>query len=73
MLPAERNSKELLNSVKHILDLFNKTFISPVCFRRHPWLRSTDLQLDTKMVIEDLPFEGEGHLSYDRLGPAGHG
>lgn len=50
--------KQLLISVKHVLDLFAKTVMSVVSLRRHAWLRSMDLQLDTKLIIEGLPFDG---------------
>lgn len=50
--------KQLLTSAKHVLDLFAKTVTSAISLWRHAWLRSTDLQLDTKLIVEDLPFEG---------------
>lgn len=53
-------SKQLLNSAKHILDLFAKTLTSAVFLRRHAWLHFTDLQHVTRAVIEDLPFRDEG-------------
>lgn len=55
--------KQLLTSAKHLIDLFAKTVTSTVSFRRHAWFRTTDLQPDTKAIIEDLPFEGEGLIS----------
>lgn len=36
---------------------------STVCLRCHAWLRSTDLQQNSKSLIEDLPFEGKGLFS----------
>lgn len=56
--------KQFLMSAKHILNLFAETITSAVCLHCHAWLRSTDLQQDTKVLIEDLPFEGKGLLSY---------
>lgn len=55
--------KQLLSSAKHTLDLFGKTLTSAVCLQRHAWLHSSDLQYDTRAIIEDLPLEGEGLFS----------
>lgn len=55
--------KQLLTLTKHVLDLFAKTVTSAVSLRRHAWLHSMDLQPDTRSIIEDLLFEGEGLFS----------
>lgn len=55
--------KQLLTSVKSVLDLFVKTVTAAVFLQHHAWLQSIVLQLDTRVLIEDLPFEGEGLFS----------
>lgn len=64
-LPERKYNRreQLLTSAKHILDLFVKTVTLAVCFCWHTWLQSTDLQHDTKAIVEDLPFEREGLFS----------
>lgn len=52
--------KQLLDSVKHILDLFAKSVTSAVCLHQHACQHLTDLQPDAKAIIEGLPLKGEG-------------
>lgn len=50
-------------TLANMLDLFAKMITSAVSLRRHAWLQSTGLQPDTKALIEDFPFEGDGLFS----------
>lgn len=62
-IPKKGSEATGKTALKHVLDLFAKTVTSAVSLCRHAWLRSMDLQLDTKWLIEDLPFEGDGLFS----------
>lgn len=52
--------KQLLILTKYVLDLFAKMVTSAISLHCHVWLRSMDLQHDTRALIEDLSFKGDG-------------
>lgn len=53
-------AKQEIASAKHSLETASKTLATAVALRRHSWLRSTNLQYDTRTVVEDLAFDGLG-------------
>lgn len=53
-------SKQNITSARHTLEMAAKTLTTSIAPQRHSWLRATNLQLDTRGVIEDLPFDGFG-------------
>lgn len=58
-------TKHLLASSKHVLDTSARTLSTVVALHRFAWLRSTTLPFDTRTIIEDLPFDGQGLFNAD--------
>lgn len=60
-------AKHNITVARHSLETAAKTLITAVALRRHSWLRATSLTQDTRLTIEDLPFDGVGlfHASTD--------
>lgn len=48
----------------HTLDSCANTFTLATSPCRHSWLRASALQQDTKVLVEDLPFDGDGLFSF---------
>lgn len=57
--------RQQLNTTKHILEALARTLSSSVAMRRFAWLRTTALPHDTRTLIEDLPYDGQGLFHAD--------
>ena len=57
---AVRLSHLQLTTTQHGTDCAAKAMVSGVAMRRHAWLRSAGLPVESRSRIEDLPFDGEG-------------
>lgn len=58
-------TKQLLSSSKYVLESAARTLSSAVALQRFAWLHSTTLPFDTKTLVEDLPFDGQGLFNAD--------
>lgn len=57
-------AKHEITYAKHALETAAKTPTTVIALRHHLWLHSTNFVFDTRVPIEDLPFDGAGLCHY---------
>lgn len=58
-------ARQQVNTTKHILESLAKTLSSAVAMRQFAWLWNMGLPPETRYLVEDLPFDGNGLFNAD--------